>query len=66
MALGWFQQGPMSADEAERLAERYRAAGRQVSIIQWFNIGERMVNVRLPEMKKKPRPSRTYQQKLWK
>lgn len=66
MALGWFQQGPMSADEAEQLAARYRAAGRNVSIIHWFNIGERMVNVQLPEMKKKPRPSRTYQQKLWK
>lgn len=65
MALGWFQQGPMSADEAERLADRYRAAGRQVSVIQWFNIGERMVNVRLPEMKKTA-PIATYQQKLWK
>lgn len=55
----------MSADEAERLADRYRAAGRQVSVIQWFNIGERMVNVRLPEMKKTA-PIATYQQKLWK
>jgi hypothetical protein len=66
MALEWFQQGPMSFDEAERLAARYRKAGRDVNVIEWFNPGERMVNVRLPALHKAPRPSRTYQQKLWK
>lgn len=66
MAFDWYQQGPMNADDASRLAERYRQAGRKVNVIPWFNPGDHMVSVLLPVMNKAPRQSRIYQNKLWK
>lgn len=66
MAFDWYQQGPMNADEANRLASRYREAGRKVDVIPWFNPGDHMVNVLLPVMQKAPRASRIFQHKCWK
>lgn len=65
MALDWFPQGPMTQREAEELASRYRAAGREVRVTPSFDIGKSLVMVRLPVTKNEHRPSSTYQQKMW-
>ncbi len=56
----------MTEAEANALEKRYRAAGRRVSVTDSFHLGLKSVHVFLPSLKYAPRPSRTYQQKLWK
>ena len=65
MAYSTFIQGPMTRDEADELASRYRSMGRTVTITPSFNIGLYLVQVRLPEMKFVPKPSIKFQQKIW-
>lgn len=65
MAIGLFIQGPMEKREAEELAIRYRKAGRHVDITPSFQPGLMLVQVRLPTLKYRPKPSRIYQHKIW-
>lgn len=66
MALELFTQGPMTEAEAIALQKRYRAEGRRVSVTDSFHPGLKSVHVFLPSLKYAPRPSRNYQQKIWK
>ena len=66
MALGLFIQGPMTESEAVELAGKYRLTGRKVSITDSFHPGLKIVQVYLPVSKYRPRPSSTYQQRMWK
>ncbi|EAA7166286.1 hypothetical protein GIZ64_13735 [Salmonella enterica] len=65
MSIGLFIQGPMEEKEAEELAERYRKAGRRVNVTPSFQAGLKLVQVYLPESKRRPKASRIYQQKIW-
>lgn len=66
MAMGLFQQGPMSDLEAKELEAQYIKKGRKVWITDSFDIGLKIVQVYLPESRYMPRQSNIYQQKIWK
>lgn len=61
-----FKQGPMSFKDAEDISRIYRKKGHEVVIADSFDKkGEYFVYVHLPESRKEPVPSRTFQQKIW-
>lgn len=61
-----FKQGPMSRTDAENISLVYKQKGRDVVIAESMNLdGSYFVYVDLPESKKEPTPSRTFQQKIW-
>ena len=66
MALEPFMQGPMTEIEAIELARKYKDAGRNATVTESFQPGKKYVLVYLPALKYIPRPSKTYQQKIWK
>lgn len=66
MALEPFMQGLMTESEAIELARNYKYAGRNATVTESFQPGKKYVQVYLPALKYIPRPSRIYQQKIWK
>ncbi|MDD0483610.1 hypothetical protein PSZ12_09850 [Shigella sonnei] len=66
MKITPFKQGPMTHDEAERLSDTYRRRGKKVLVVRSDFLGDGYcVYVHLPELERTPKPSRTYQQKIW-
>lgn len=61
-----FKQGPMSRDDAENISRLYKKKGHEVVIADSLDLdGTYFVYVTLPELKKEPKPSRTFQQRIW-
>jgi hypothetical protein len=61
-----FKQGPMSRDDAENISRLYKKKGHEVVIADSLALdGTYYVYVTLPELKKEPTPSRTFQQRIW-
>lgn len=66
-----FKQGPMTQHEAEELARRYRAEGREPIITNGFSAledgskPEFYVFVALKKSNHAPQSSRTYQNPMW-
>jgi hypothetical protein len=61
-----FKQGPMSRDDAENISRLYKNKGHEVVIAESLDLdGTYFVYVSLPELKKEPKPSRTFQQRIW-
>ncbi|ENL7643620.1 hypothetical protein AB5R77_004434 [Enterobacter hormaechei] len=56
----------MSRDDAENISRLYKKKGRQTVIADSMDLdGTYYVYVTLPELKKEPTPSRTFQQRMW-
>ncbi|MFH3061056.1 hypothetical protein ABK884_22325 [Enterobacter hormaechei] len=61
-----FKQGPMSRTDAENISNLYKKKGHEVVIADSMDLdGTYYVYVTLPELKKEPTPSRTFQQRIW-
>ena len=61
-----FKQGPMSRDDAENISRLYKKKGHEVVIADSLDLdGTYFVYVSLPELKTEPKPSRTFQQRIW-
>ncbi|MDF3916019.1 hypothetical protein [Escherichia coli] len=61
----WYQHDPCTEEQAEWLIQCYRRRGYEVQKdlspdrLYWI------ISVRLPYSERPPRPSRTYQQRIW-
>ncbi|EMG7890299.1 hypothetical protein V5L74_004093 [Enterobacter hormaechei] len=56
----------MSRDDAENISLLYKRKGHEVVIADSMDLdGTYYVYVTLPELKTEPKPSRTFQQKIW-
>ncbi|UAN38762.1 hypothetical protein [Enterobacter asburiae] len=61
-----FKQGPMSREDAENISSLYKKKGHKTVIADSMDLdGTYYVYVTLPELKKEPTPSRTFQQRIW-
>ena len=61
-----FKQGPMSRTDAENISNLYKKKGHEVVIAESMDLdGTYYVYVDLPELKQEPKPSRTFQQRIW-
>lgn len=66
MNLNLFKQGPMSKSEAEAISQTYSKRGHKASVTPSFdNDGAYYVYIDLPSRAVEPKPSRTFQNKLW-
>ncbi|EHZ4798472.1 hypothetical protein K5Y17_004717 [Escherichia coli] len=61
----WFRHDPCTEKQAEWLIQNYRRRGyefqKDLSLDRLYWI----ISVRLPYSERPPRPSRTYQQRIW-
>ncbi|WP_274803292.1 hypothetical protein [Escherichia coli] len=61
----WFRHDPCTEEQAEWLIQNYRRRGyefqKDLSLDRLYWI----ISVRLPYSERPPRPSRTYQQRIW-
>ncbi|HIH3663929.1 TPA: hypothetical protein ACYQQE_005103 [Escherichia coli] len=61
----WYQHPPCTEEQAEWLIHSYRRRGyefqKDLSLDRLYWI----ISVRLPYSERPPRPSRTYQQRIW-
>lgn len=56
----------MSRTDAENISNLYKKKGHEVVIAESMDLdGTYYVYVTLPELKQEPKPSRTFQQKIW-
>ncbi|HFQ3989364.1 TPA: hypothetical protein ACHRBK_004362 [Enterobacter asburiae] len=56
----------MSRDDAENISRLYKKKGHQTVIADSMDLdGTYYVYVTMPELKKEPTPSRTFQQRIW-
>ncbi|HGA3389940.1 TPA: hypothetical protein ACJJXI_004240 [Enterobacter hormaechei subsp. xiangfangensis] len=56
----------MSREDAENISRLYKKKGHEVVIADSLDLdGTYFVYVTLPELKKEPKPSRTFQQRMW-
>ncbi|ENF1375630.1 hypothetical protein ABQH95_003207 [Escherichia coli] len=61
----WYQHAPCTEEQAEWLIQRYRRHGYEIK--KAFSLDYRLwiIYVRLPYSERPPRPSRTFQQRIW-
>ncbi|ELQ6039747.1 hypothetical protein R2226_003943 [Cronobacter sakazakii] len=65
MRKTWFEHTDCTSAEAEELMAQYRKRGVKVERFLSDDCRKFIVRVELPESRHEPRPSRTYQQRIW-
>ncbi|EFC5426856.1 hypothetical protein [Escherichia coli] len=61
----WFQHDPCTEEQAEWLIQNYRRRGYEFQKDLSLYFRHWIISVRLPYSGRPPRPSRTYQQRIW-
>ncbi|EEW8581443.1 hypothetical protein D5G80_005120 [Escherichia coli] len=61
----WFQHDPCTEEQAEWLIQCYRRRGYEFQKGLSFDRRHWIISVRLPYSERPPRPSRTFQQRIW-
>ncbi|UMT23356.1 hypothetical protein AOY57_14730 [Escherichia coli] len=61
----WYQHDPCTEEQAEWLIQCYRRRGREVRKDLSLDFRHWIISVRLPYSERPPRPSRTFQQRIW-
>ncbi|CAD6136663.1 hypothetical protein AOY57_12860 [Escherichia coli] len=61
----WYQHGPCTEEQAEWLIQNYRRRGYECQKDLSFDRRYWIISVRLPYSERPPRPSRTFQQRIW-
>lgn len=61
----WHQHPPCTEEQAEWLIQSYRRRGREVKKDLSLDYRHWIISVRLPFSERPPRPSRTFQQRIW-
>ncbi|EOE6914602.1 hypothetical protein ACN5LI_001114 [Cronobacter turicensis] len=65
MRKTWFEHTDCTLTEADELMSQYRKRGVAVERFLSPDCRKFIVRVQLPESRHEPRPSRTYQQRVW-
>ncbi|EFH1640298.1 hypothetical protein BF527_004603 [Escherichia coli] len=60
-----FQHPPCTEEQAEWLIQNYRRRGYEVKKDLSLDFRHWIISVRLPYSERPPRPSRTFQQRIW-
>ncbi|WDB52754.1 hypothetical protein PS037_01890 [Escherichia albertii] len=61
----WFQHDPCTEEQAEWLIQNYRRRGYEFQKDLCPDFRHWIISVRLPYSERPPRPSRTFQQRIW-
>ncbi|EFC2019820.1 hypothetical protein OS423_004331 [Escherichia coli] len=61
----WFQHPPCTEEQAEWIIQCYRRRGYEVKKVLSLDYRHWIISVRLPYSERPPRPSRTFQQRIW-
>lgn len=61
----WYQHPPCTEEQAECLIQCYRRRGYEVKKALSLDYHHWIISVRLPYSERPPRPSRTFQQRIW-
>ena len=61
----WYQHPPCTEEQAEWLIQCYRGRGCEVKKALSLDYRHWIISVRLPYSERPPRPSRTFQQRIW-
>ncbi|ENT6615705.1 hypothetical protein ACFD8P_003866 [Escherichia coli] len=61
----WFQHDPCTEEQAEWLIQNYRRRGYEIKKALSLDCRLWIIYVKLPYSGRPPRPSRTYQQRIW-
>nr|WP_052913652.1 hypothetical protein [Escherichia coli] len=61
----WFQHPPCTEEQAEWLIQCYRRHGYEIKKALSLDYRHWIISVRLPYSERPPRPSRTFQQRIW-
>ncbi|AUL85665.1 hypothetical protein Q2841_003650 [Escherichia coli] len=61
----WFRHDPCTEEQAEWLIQCYRRRGYEFQKDLSFDRRHWIISVRLPYSERPPRPSRTFQQRIW-
>ncbi|EGM8158963.1 TPA: hypothetical protein ACHOWV_005054 [Escherichia coli] len=61
----WFQHDPCTEEQAEWLIQCYRRRGYEFEKALSLDYRHWIISVRLPYSERPPRPSRTFQQRIW-
>ncbi|HAW2504187.1 TPA: hypothetical protein JLK54_000294 [Escherichia coli] len=61
----WYQHDPCTEEQAEWLIQNYRRHGYEFRKALTLDYRHWIIYVRLPYSERPPRPSRTFQQRIW-
>ncbi len=61
----WYQHPPCTEEQAEWLIHNYRRRGYEIKKALSLDYRHWIIYVRLPYSERPPRPSRTFQQRIW-
>ncbi|WP_315739422.1 hypothetical protein [Escherichia coli] len=61
----WLQHPPCTEEQAEWLIQCYRRHGYEIKKALCLDYRHWIISVRLPYSERPPRPSRTFQQRIW-
>ncbi|EOT3333776.1 hypothetical protein ACLAFE_005112 [Escherichia coli] len=61
----WFQHPPCTEEQAEWTIQCYRRHGYEIKKALSLDYRHWIISVRLPYSERPPRPSRTFQQRIW-
>ncbi|APG36852.1 hypothetical protein K3P85_004334 [Escherichia coli] len=61
----WYQHAPCTEEQAEWLIQNYRRRGYDFQKDLGPDFRHWIISVRLPYSERPPRPSRTFQQRIW-
>ena len=61
----WYQHDPCTEEQAEWLIHNYRRRGYEFRKALTLDYRHWIIYVRLPYSERPPRPSRTFQQRIW-
>ncbi|EPB8314465.1 hypothetical protein [Escherichia coli] len=61
----WYQHDPCTEEQAEWLIHNYRRRGYEFRKALSLDYRHWIIYVRLPYSERQPRPSRTFQQRIW-
>ncbi|EEW5693114.1 hypothetical protein CT362_002791 [Escherichia coli] len=61
----WYQHPPCTEEQAEWLIQCYRRRGCEVKKALSLDYRHWIISVRLPYSERPPRPSRAFQQRIW-
>ncbi|HFL4149099.1 TPA: hypothetical protein ACH9JS_005190 [Escherichia coli] len=61
----WYQHDPCTEEQAEWLIQNYRRRGYEFRKALSLDYRHWIIYVRLPYSERPPRPSRTFQQRIW-
>ncbi|HBP9622137.1 TPA: hypothetical protein L7F83_005058 [Escherichia coli] len=61
----WYQHPPCTEEQAEWLIQCYRRHGYEIKKALSLDYRHWIISVRLPYSERPPRPSRTFQQRIW-